>query len=196
MSQQGPGGYGGGGYGPPGAPPGGYGPPGAPPGGYGPPGAPPGGHPPAPPGYGQAAPPGYGAPGAPQPPKKTNPLLYVAIGCGGLIVLGGIASIIAVVVMAREAKNRVDAATGAFSAALENATDAGLLDPDASVPSGGAACAQAADCCKIVVAATGAANPEAISSCESIRTNPGGVACAQALQTYRVSARLLGKTCP
>jgi hypothetical protein len=111
-------------------------------------------------------------------------------------VLGGIGSLVAVALMARAAKNRVDAAAGAFSAALENAADAGLLDPDASVPSGGAACAQAADCCKVVVSATGAANPEALTACESIRTNPGGVACSQALSTYRVSARLLGKTCP
>jgi hypothetical protein len=113
-------------------------------------------------------------------------------------VLGGIGSLVAVALMARAAKNRVDAAAGAFSAALENAADAGLLAPDAGTGTGqgGPACAQAADCCKIVVAATGAANPEAINSCESIRTNPGGVACAQALQTYRVSARLLGKACP
>ena len=118
MSDQGPGGHGGG-YGG-GQPPGGYGPPpGAPPGGHGQPpgggyGQPPGGQPPGgqapggygqppggygqpPGGYGQPPPqgwpqqPGYGAPGQqPAPPaaKKPNPLVWVGIGCGALLFLG------------------------------------------------------------------------------------------------------------
>ncbi|HEX6277470.1 MAG TPA: hypothetical protein VFZ53_30715, partial [Polyangiaceae bacterium] len=80
MSQQGPGGYGGG-FGPPGGP-------GAPPGGF--PVIPPGGPPGAPAGFGPQPPPihpQYPAGGAPQPPKKTSPLVWVGVGCAVLLVL-------------------------------------------------------------------------------------------------------------
>lgn len=75
---------------PPGAPPGGYG---QPPGGYG---QPPGGYgqpPGAPPGWQQQQP-GYGQPAGAVPPtlpgggSKSNPLVWVGLGCGALLLLG------------------------------------------------------------------------------------------------------------
>lgn len=101
MSNQGPGGYGGGqppgGWGPPpGSPPGA--PPGAPPGGYGPPpgggyGQPPGGYgqPPGAPQGWQPAAPGVAPtqPGNVRPPsKKANPVVWLGLGCGLLLFLG------------------------------------------------------------------------------------------------------------
>src|SRR5882724_6955399 len=135
MSQQGPGGYGGGGpYGPPGGggyggppPGGGYPPPGgAPPGGYGPPGGPPGyGGPPQggpPPGYGPPQQ-GYGGyPGGPpgSPPKKSKALLFLGLGCGGLILLGIAGSVASYFYM----KSKVSDAEQAIA---NYAADAGAL---------------------------------------------------------------------
>ena len=141
MSEQGPGGYGGGGYGggpppggggqggwgpPPGSPPGA--PPGAPPGGYGGPppggggyGQPPGGYgqpPGGPPGWPQQ--PGYGPPGQPGPPpvapaSKGNPLVWVGLGCGALLLLGGAGAswvYFSIVRPAQEAERAIKAAGG------------------------------------------------------------------------------------
>ncbi|HZO13065.1 MAG TPA: hypothetical protein VFB62_07395, partial [Polyangiaceae bacterium] len=114
-----PGGFPPGGHPPGGHPPGGYPsgyPPGYPPGGYPPGGYPPGGHPPGghapppgPPG-GLTQPGGFGPPGgfgqppggfgAPPPvfvpPRKSGPNigLIFAIGCGSLLLLGGIGAAI------------------------------------------------------------------------------------------------------
>lgn len=134
MSDQGPGGYGGGGYGggmpPGGQPPGGQGgwgqppgaPPGAPPGGYG---APPGGYGPPPGGYGQppgapqAWPPqqpvGFPPPGAPAPKAKPNPLMWVGIGCGALLLLGGAGVAWAYFSIVRPAQELAKAAAAASS---------------------------------------------------------------------------------
>src|SRR5450432_4573984 len=170
MSQQGPGGYGGGGpYGPPGGgggyggpPAGGYPPPGGgppggpPPGGYGPPaGGPPGYGPPAggPPGYGPPQQ-GYGGyPGGPPaglPPKKSKALLWVGLGCGGLLLLGAAGSVASYFYM----KSKVnDAETAIAGLAASAAAGNPVLGAPGAVATG--TCAKAAACCKAIASKSG-----------------------------------------
>ncbi|HVR19260.1 MAG TPA: hypothetical protein VMS65_06185 [Polyangiaceae bacterium] len=183
MSQQGPGGYGGG-WGPPG---GVGGAPGAPQ-GWGPQG------PPAQPPYG--APPGYGPPGGgPQPPKKkTNPLVWIGVGCAVLFLFGVIGSGAVAFILARNAKRGV---AGAFSAAVELAIDGGAVTFDAGASTGtvgGPTCERAADCCRRVLAKTGS-SAEVIAACDQLRTATE-LACSQALEVHSKSAPLLGTSCP
>lgn len=198
MSQQGPGGYGG--WGPPGGQ-------GAPP---GPPGGPPPGWGQQPPPQGYGAQPHYGAPGAvPQPPqKKTNPLVWVGVGCAVLFLIG-IGTAVAVFIMARNAANKTLAAAGAFSSAVEIALDGGVFSVDGGIATdggistgfppgalntGGPECEKAAECCKRVLEKTGA-NPATLAACEELRKAPQ-VSCQQALEVHRRSAPLLGTSCP
>ena len=100
-----PGGQGGWGQ-PPGAPPGGYG---APPGGYGgPPGAPQGWPPP------QQQPP-VGAPGPAPKSGKANPLLWVGLGCGALLLIGAAGVAWAYFTFVRPAQELAKAAAAASS---------------------------------------------------------------------------------
>ena len=215
MSQQGPGGYGGGGpYGPPGgggyggpppggyppAPPGGYGPPGGqPPGGYGgPPGyGPPGGQPPA--GYG---PPGYGQPqyGGPppggQPPPSKSPLIWVGIGCGVLVLLGAVGGIVSIIVARRAADNvekQIDIA--ATSVAAGASALSGVTGVTGNAPST-ATCASAIACCKLTVAKTAGANAPAIEQACSGLALLSDTQCTAQLDAYKRAAVALGFTCP
>jgi hypothetical protein len=183
MSQQGPGGYGGGGpYGPPGGggygggpPAGGYPPPGgAPPGGYGPAGG-------APPGYGPPA--GYGPPqpgfggypaGPPGPPaKKNNALLWVGLGCGVLILLGAAGAVASYLYM----KSRVSDAEQAI--ANYGAGGAGIAAPAAGAVS--ATCAKTIACCKAITGKTAGPNTAlAAQACNGI----GLLSDAQCTQQY------------
>src|SRR6478736_1127014 len=223
MSQQGPGGYGGGGYGgppggggyppggppgggyPPGGPPGGGYPPGgggAPPGGYGPPGYPPPGG--APPGYGQPQqgyggyPPG-GPPGAPPggpagPSKKSKALMWVGLGCGGLLLLslaGGIASYFYV-------RSQASAIESAIAAASAGATGTGA-SPGA-VPGTPATltptCAKAVACCKANAAKAAGVNAAAVEqACSGIGLFTEDV-CAKQYEGYKRAATVLGASCP
>jgi len=149
---------------------GGYGPPpgGYPPGppGYGPPGAQPGGYAPQP----QGIPPGgYGAP----PPKKSNTLLYVGLGCLALLVLGSVAAGVGWYLFSRSSAGRAIAAGSS---------------------AGGAECVKAIACCKAVVAKS-SGDATALAGCENL-VNVPAAACAQALDTYKKSAALLGVSCP
>lgn len=213
MSQQGPGGYGGGGpYGPPGGggpaggggyggpPPGGYPP--APPGGYGPPGGqspggyggPPGAQPPG--GYG---PPGYGQPqyGAPppggQPPPSKSPLIWVGIGCGVLVLLGAIGGVVSFILARRAADNvekQIDIA--ATSVAAGASALSAVTGNAASTP----ACASAIACCKLTVAKTAGANAPAIEQACSGLAMLSDAQCTAQLDAYKRAALALGFTCP
>jgi len=211
MSQQGPGGYGGGGpYGPPGGgggyggpPPGGGYPRGAPPGGYGPPGQPPGGYG-GPPGYG---PPGYGPPGGPppgpaqyggypggpgQPPpkKKSNALLFVVLGVGVLVLLGiggAVASFLYVRNQANQAEQQIAAAASGVAAGVSAVNGGAAVSP---------ACARAIACCKIVDGRSGGQNAELIErACGGLGALSDAV-CAQQHDAQKRAATLLGLTCP
>ncbi len=208
MSQQGPGGYGGGGpHGPPGGyggqppgagyPPGGGGYPpggGAPPGGYGPPGYPPPGA--APPGY--PAQPGYGAypggppagpPGAPQ--KKNKTLLWVGLGCGGLLLLslaGGIAGYLYM----RSQVSAVESAVAAASAAVAGQASGAPASTSTLTP----ACGQAVTCCKATMAKT--AGPNAVAAeraCDGIGLLSDDI-CVKQYEAYKRAATVVGVTCP
>jgi len=210
MSQQGPGGYGGGGpYGPPGGggyggppPGGGYPPPGgAPPGGYGPPGGPPGyGGPPQggpPPGYGPpqqgyggypgAPPGGPGGPLAP-PPKKSKALLFVGLGCGALILLGIAGSVASYFYM----KSKVSDAEQAI--ANYGTGGAGVLAAPAA-GSVSATCAKAIACCKAITEKSAGTNTALVDqACNGI----GLLADTQCLQQYnalKTSAAAVHATC-
>jgi len=200
MSQQGPGGYGGGGpYGPPGGgggyggPPaggggGGYPPPGgAPPGGgYPPPGgAPPGGYG-GPPGYGPPAggPPGYGppqqnyggypgGPGGP-PPKKSKALLFVGLGCGVLILLGIAGSVVSYFFM----KSKME---DAQSAIANFGADSGVLAAPAP-GSVSATCAKTIACCKAITGKS--AGPSNTALVDQACNGIGLLSDAQCLQQY------------
>jgi hypothetical protein len=210
MSQQGPGGYGGGGpHGPPGGggyggpPPGGYPPP--PPGGYGPPGGqPPGGYgPPGPGGYG--GPPGYGAPGAPPPgygpaqwggaapggspsPSK-SPLIWVGLGCGVLFLLGAVGGVIAFL-SARskqaEAEKQVEAVASSIAQGASTA-----LTP--AVPASGV-CAKTVACCQAVASKSGSNADLAVKACAAY-ANLSDAVCAQQYPALKQAATAMGGLC-
>ncbi len=209
MSQQGPGGYGGGGpHGPPGGyggqPPGGGYPPGgggyppgggAPPGGYGPPGYPPPGG--APPGYGPAQP-GYGGyPGAPPgagsagaSAKKSKALLWVGMGCGGFLLLGVAGAIAGYLYIQRQASDTESAiAAAASAAAAGNPIGAA---PSTLTPS----CAKSVACCKAANAKVGGANADlGEQACNELGRLPESV-CASQYEARKRTATVLGVTCP
>src|SRR6478736_1554274 len=195
MSQQVPGGYGGGGYGGPpggggyGGPPGGGGyPPGGPPGGGYPPGGPPGGG--YPPGGGPGAPPG----GPAGPSKKSKALMWVGLGCGGLLLLslaGGIASYFYV-------RSQASAIESAIAAASAGATGTGA-SPGA-VPGTPATltptCAKAVACCKANAAKAAGVNAAAVEqACSGIGLFTEDV-CAKQYEGYKRAATVLGASCP
>ncbi len=216
MSQQGPGGYGGGGpYGPPGGggyggpPPGGggYPPPGgAPPGGYGPPaGSPPGyGGPPggAPPGYGPPQP-GYGGyPGSPPggppvpPAKKSKALLFVGLGCGGLILLSIAGSVAFYFYMKSKVSDAETAiANLAASGAAVGAPTPGTTDT-ATAPILSAACAKAAACCTAIATKTSPASAAlAAQGCARTYASFADAMCAQQHANLKRAAATMGATC-
>jgi hypothetical protein len=220
MSQQGPGGYGGyppgggppggyGGYPPgPGQPPGGYGPPGSPPGGYGGPGAPGGYGGPGGPGWGQqppqGGPPPYGAPPPPGPPPKkgTSPVVWLGVGCGVLLLVGGAGA----AWFFYAASQGISAALAVGSALV--LADGGVSAPvaaggaegtpvvpgPAGLATGGPDCELAATCCRSIVTKSGG-NAAAAEACDNMKSAPR-LACAQALETYKRSAPVIGATCP
>jgi|SRR5450432_1374089 len=208
MSQQGPGGYGGGGpYGPPGgggyggpppggyppAPPGGYGPPGGqPPGGYGgPPGyGPPGGQPPA--GYG---PPGYGQPqyGGPppggQPPPSKSPLIWVGIGCGVLVLLGAAFGIVSFI-LARRATDNVEKQIELAASGV--ALGASAVTTPGATPS--SVCAKTVACCQAIAAKSGSNANLAANACAAY-ANLSDAVCAQQYPALKQTAAALGGSC-
>jgi hypothetical protein len=237
MSEQGPGGYGGG------PPPGGWGPPpgsppGAPPGGYGVPpaggyGQPPGGYGQPPGGYGQppGAPQGFPQHGvaptqpgiAPAPGKKTNPIVWLGLGCGALLLVGGAGAAwfyFSVFRPAQEIEHAVAAASGLGAtvsigssglvvkipglgevAAPTTPSPGGAAPSPTSAPTastgiakGGPNCDAAAACCKAMASKAGA-QAQTIASCDALKSSPD-FACAQALATYKKMAPLVGVTCP
>ena len=121
-------------------------------------------------------------------------MLFVGIGCGGLFLLASIGGGIAFYM----AKKATDNAFAALSAAASPgsppsspATADGATD-SAGGPANGN-CAKAADCCrKIIVKSNAGAQAEA--GCLAMKQLDEAT-CAQPLETYRQSAKLLGVSC-
>jgi hypothetical protein len=115
-------------------------------------------------------------------------LLFVGLGCGGLILLSLIGGGVAFY-LARQATND---AIAAVSAAAAPGAAPGTGTDSAGGPANGN-CAKAAACCrKIIVKSNAGAQAEA--GCLAMKQLDEAT-CAQPLQTYRQSAKLLGVSC-
>jgi hypothetical protein len=120
--------------------------------------------------------------------------LFVGIGCGGLFLLASIGGGIAFYM----AKKATDNAFAALSAAASpgNPPSSPATADGATDSAGGPAngnCAKAADCCrKIIVKSNAGAQAEA--GCLAMKQLDEAT-CAQPLETYRQSAKLLGVSC-
>jgi hypothetical protein len=124
-------------------------------------------------------------PGAP-PPKKSNALMWVGIGCGGLFLLSAIGGGIAVYMAKKAADDVLATASSSFGTPL---TPGG-----GAANSGGVAgtCAKAAECCSKIIQKTSPGQNEA--GCLALKQLPEAN-CALPLTTYQKSAQLLGVTC-
>jgi hypothetical protein len=121
-------------------------------------------------------------------------MLFVGIGCGGLFLLATIGGGIAFYM----AKKATDNAFAALSAAASPGSPPGspATADGATDSAGGPAngnCAKAADCCrKIIVKSNAGAQAEA--GCLAMKQLDEAT-CAQPLETYQQSAKLLGVSC-
>ena len=110
--------------------------------------------------------------------------LFVALGCGGLLVLSAIG--------AGGAYYMASSAADEFSSKLEEASKS-AAGGSAGVASS-EVCAQAAACCAAMVTKTGG-DPNTMKGCEALKNSPGSLGCAQALEGYKKAATALGFTC-
>jgi hypothetical protein len=120
-------------------------------------------------------------------------MLFVGLGCGGLLLLsligGGVAFYMA--------KKATENAFAAVSAAASPGAAPGAAAADGATDSAGGPangnCAKAAACCrKIIVKSNAGAQAEA--GCLAMKQLDEAT-CAQPLDTYRQSAKLLGVSC-
>jgi hypothetical protein len=133
-------------------------------------------------------------PGAP-PAKKSNALMWVGLGCGGLFLLSAIGGGIAVYMAKKATENALASASSAFGAPLTapgaTATPGSGTDSSGAPVSG--ACAKAVECCRKIIQKTspGAQNE---AGCLALKQLPEAN-CQLPLTTYQKSATLLGLTC-
>lgn len=144
--------------------------------------------------------PGHG--GAPYPPvaappKKSNALLWVGIGCGGLLLLGLLGAGVAWFFTMRAAKSALEAASVFATPLPPPAPGAPAASPSGALDSGGSpvggACARAAECCRRIIQKTNA-GAQAEAGCLSFKQLPEEN-CQLPLSTYQRSAQLLGVKC-
>jgi hypothetical protein len=160
------------------------------------PGQPPGGV--VPPGYGSANPP-QGFPGQ-QPvglaasPKSNRALLWLGIGCGGFMLLGVAAVVIAVFWLKTRTNDAIDELQKLQSSALAlPALSAVVAEPGSAELSGD--CKIAHSCCQLI-AEKSTAGAAALQACEVFKTAAyPQVTCAAALAGYRKAAEALGLRC-
>ena len=117
-------------------------------------------------------------------------MMFVGIGCGVLFLLGVIGVIVAIYLGKKATEN----AAAALSAAVAQGAppSANGATDSAGGPANGN-CAKAADCCrKIIVKSNAGAQAEA--GCLAMKQLDEAT-CAQPLETYRQSAKLLGVSC-
>jgi hypothetical protein len=146
---------------------------------------------------------GYGpnwgpAPPTPPPANKTNPIVWLGIGCAAflVVVLGVVA---ALGLVAGNAAKSAKTVGGAFSAGVKVALDGGVISIDAGAktgpPPGSPTCKKAAECCKAVFEKAGG-NAASLASCENLETAGTESECELALKTYRGTALGFGAACP
>jgi hypothetical protein len=127
-------------------------------------------------------------PGAP-PPKKSNALLWVGLGCGGLLLLSAIGTGVAIYMTKRAAENAIAAANSSFGVPLSPPTPGAGPGPATA----GGSCAKAVECCiKIIQKTSPGAQNEA--SCQALKQLPE-TSCQLPLASYQKSAQLLGIKC-
>lgn len=147
--------------------------------------------------------PGYGpnppGPAAPPPAKGTNPVVWIAVGCGALVVIG-LGVVIALGFVAYNTAKTGKTVGGAFSAGVKVELDGGVLAVDAGVKtgpppgSGGAICEKAAECCRAVLERAGG-NTASVAGCANLAASTEEH-CQKALETYRASSAAFGAVCP
>jgi hypothetical protein len=117
-------------------------------------------------------------------------MLFVGLGCGGLILLSLIGGGVAFY-MAKKATD--DAIAAVSAAASPGAAPAANGATDSSGGPANGNCAKAAECCrKIILKSNAGAQAEA--GCLAMKQLTEAT-CEQPLQTYRQSAKLLGVSC-
>ncbi|MEZ4227595.1 MAG: hypothetical protein R3B89_00435 [Polyangiaceae bacterium] len=149
-----------------------------PPGGFAPP--PPGGFAPPPGAFAPPPPPMYGGPGpGGQPPKSPKTGLFLALGCGTLLLVG------------------VGAVGAGAMLWTTSASDSGPVvvspSPAVGAASSNGTCAKTAACCRKIVEASGA-DPATLKNCDNFKQLPDAN-CTAALEGYKRSAAVLKVTC-
>jgi hypothetical protein len=123
--------------------------------------------------------------------------MWVGLGCGGLFLLSTIGGGLAWYFTMRAAQNVLAAASAyAPSGAVPGSTAATPTADGATDSAGGPAngdCAKAAECCRKIVQKSNA-GVQAEAGCLAMKQLTEAT-CAQPLQTYRQSAKLLGVSC-
>jgi hypothetical protein len=131
-----------------------------------------------------------GAGPAGPPPKKSKTLLWVGLGCGGLLLLsigGGIAGYLYM----RSQVSAVESAVAAASAVVAG-------DPSAATPTTTATptCAKAVACCKATIAKTAGSNASiAEQACNRVALLPENV-CEKQYEAYKQAATMVSAICP
>jgi hypothetical protein len=123
-------------------------------------------------------------------------LIWVGIGCGGLLLLATIGSVLAYY-MAKQAAETGLAALSAAAASAAAPPAPGDAPADGATDSSGApiggACAKAAECCRKIIQKSNA-GAQAEAGCLALKQLPEA-SCVQPLQTYKQSAKLLSVNC-
>jgi hypothetical protein len=123
-------------------------------------------------------------------------LLWVGLGCGGLLLLSLIGGGIAVYLTKRAAESGL-AALSAAAAPLAPPTTPGAAPPAAPNDASGSpvdgACAKAAACCRKIMQKSNA-GAQAEAGCLAMKQLRESD-CQQPFQAYQQSARLLGVSC-
>ena len=131
-------------------------------------------------------------PGAP-PPKKSNALVWVGVGCGGLFLLSAIGGGVAIYMAKRATEEALAVASSLAAPLAPPAGTAPSLTDSSGAPVGGT-CAKAVECCRKIIQKT---NPGAQNeaSCLGLKQLPEAN-CQLPLNAYLKSAELLGIKCP
>ncbi len=112
----------------------------------------------------------------------------MGIGCGGLILLGIIGSVISYFYV----KSQVDSAEKAIAAA----SSAGVLGTALPTPASmSPTCAKAVACCQAVMAKTAAANAAAAQACNGIGLLSEEL-CTKQYEGQKRAATVVGASCP
>jgi hypothetical protein len=109
--------------------------------------------------------------------------LFVALGCGGLLLL----SVIGAGAAYFWARSTAEDISEKLEEASKSAAGGGSGVASSEV------CAQAAACCAAMVTKTGG-TAESLKACEALKNMPS-LGCAQALETYKKAAPLAGFKC-